>query len=297
MPFSITIIVLAFCIFTAIWLYREKLLNQWSLKVKAIGEVIEYYSDTLFWKINKKTSLVVAIINMVFFWALASLISAKLIIFLPSPFHFLLSGIVGYILSLKFSDLLPRGILSVFRRIRIARFDRLLVDTLTLLANSLKSGLSLMQSMQLIIEQMPDPVSQEFSLVISQQNLGVTIERSIENLGERIPTDDVKMMVNSVTCLRQTGGNIAEVLLTLSQTIRERKKVEEKVNALTAQGRLQGLILVVFPFALLFIMNCIDPSYLKPLFENTIGYLVLGGFLFMQLVGGIWIWKIVNIKV
>jgi tight adherence protein B len=120
---------------------------------------------------------------------------------------------------------------------------------------------------------------------------------ALNDLGMRIPRPDVQMFVTSVNILSETGGNMAETFQTITFTIRERQKIEKKIEALTAQGITQGVIITLIPFGLLAVFYIVDPTYVQPLFNTTLGLLALAAMVTLQVIGGVAIKKIVKIQV
>ena len=180
---------------------------------------------------------------------------------------------------------------------RCTQFVDQMVDGLTIMANGIKSGSNSTQSMERVIEIMGNPISQEFRQVITQHQFGQSFEDALLDLGERIPRPDVQMFVTAINILKETGGNLAETFETIVTTIRERQKVEKKIQALTAQGLMQGLIVTMIPFILAAVFLVIDPNYIKPMFNTTLGLVLLFAMLGLQIIGGVLIKKIVTIKV
>lgn len=180
---------------------------------------------------------------------------------------------------------------------RIQRFDRQLIDALNLMANSIKSGLNLTQVIQVVVEEMPKPLSQEFGLVLSQQTLGLTLDEALEKMAGRIPSEDLNVAIHSILILRETGGDLAETFDTIANTIRERRKVDGKIKSMTQQGRTQGLMLFLMPFGLATVMYYLNPGFLTPLFTTRLGWMMIMVMLFFQLIGGLWIKKVVTIEV
>jgi tight adherence protein B len=127
--------------------------------------------------------------------------------------------------------------------------------------------------------------------------LGVTLEEAMSNLSVRMPHDDIEMFTTSVNILKETGGNLAETFETISNTIRERIKVESKIAAMTAQGVMQGIIVVLMPFALWGILYVIDPERIGPMFTTIPGWIMLTIMMGLQALGGFAIWKIVQVRV
>jgi len=180
---------------------------------------------------------------------------------------------------------------------RCSRFVDQMVDGLTIMANGIKAGLSVTQSMERVSENLPNPISQEFNLVLSQIRLGRSVEEALIDLGERIPKPDVQMYVTAINILKETGGNLAETFSTIVVVIRERQKIERKIEAMTAQGIMQGIMVSMIPFLILGLFYFTDPGYLQPMFNTTLGIIMLFIMLGLQIMGGIAIRKVVTIKV
>lgn len=172
-----------------------------------------------------------------------------------------------------------------------------LVDGLTIMANGVKAGLSVPQSMERVVETLPNPVSQEFNLVLSQVRLGRTLEDALNELGERIPRPDLQMFVTAINILKETGGNLAETFTTIVIVIRERQKLEQKINTMTTSGKMQGLIISAVPIAIILLMWFVDPAFIQPLFSTTLGLILLVVIFGLIAIAGVMIRKIVIIKV
>lgn len=192
---------------------------------------------------------------------------------------------------------LPLLIMRHLYEKRCIRFVNQMVDALTIMANGIKSGSNPQQSMQRVIDIMGNPVSAEFSRVVGQVQFGQSFEEALTDLGERIPRADVQMFVTSINILKETGGNLAETFQTIVQVIRERQKLEQKIQAMTAQGIMQGIIVSCVPFFLGAMFYFMDPDYIKPMFTTAIGMAMLVVMLGLQITGGIVIRKLVTIKV
>ncbi len=172
-----------------------------------------------------------------------------------------------------------------------------MVDGLTIMANGVKSGLSVTQSMERVVESMGGPLGQEFGLVLKKIRLGMTLEEALTEFAERVPQQDVQMFVTGVNILKETGGNLAETFQTIVTTIRERQKIHKKIKAMTQMATTQAIIIVMVPFVLLGIFAVADPAYVKPLFTSVLGWIALLLILFLQVIGGVFMKKIVTIKV
>lgn len=180
---------------------------------------------------------------------------------------------------------------------RCGQFTDQMVDALTIMANGIKSGSNPQQSMSRVVEIMGNPVRSEFAQVMTQVQFGQSFEEALTDLGERIPRPDVQMFVTAINILKETGGNLAETFVTIVSTIRERQKLEKKISAMTAQGVMQGIIVSCIPFLLGVVFYFVDPDFLKPMFNTTLGVILLVVMLGMQIIGGIVIKKVVTIKV
>ncbi|MCB1198122.1 MAG: type II secretion system F family protein [Deltaproteobacteria bacterium] len=209
-------------------------------------------------------------------------------------------GWVQYLFTFSFGFLglyMPKIYFNVKWEKRLDKFNEQLVDALTLLSNSLKSGLNLTQAIQILVTEMPNPISQEFGTVMSQEKLGRTIDEAFEAMMERIPSEDLSIAINSILILRETGGDLSETFETISNTIRQRRKIEGKIQSMTAQGKTQGAILMLLPFVLIIAMHYLNPTYILPLIKTELGWIFIFIMLIFQTVGFFWMRKIIKIDV
>lgn len=226
----------------------------------------------------------------------ASLLALLLLAFLTWSLSWPVT--VGFsVLAAWLAGRLPRRVVEHLRRRYVARFEDQLTDSLTMLASALRSGLSLPQGLDLVAREMPAPMSQEIGLVLNQQKMGMSLDQALEELGRRIDSDDLALVVNAVLILRETGGNLSETFDTIVHTISERDKVRGKIRTLTAQGVAQGMILTAMPFVLAWVLHLINPDYLRPMFTSVLGWIMLGFMALLLAVGGMMIRKIVTIDV
>ncbi len=191
----------------------------------------------------------------------------------------------------------PKPIVDFMYKRRTEKLVLQMVDGLNLMSNGLKSGLSVVQSMSLVTQEMPNPIQQEFNLVLSENKLGVSLEEAFNNLATRIKADDVEMFVTSINILKETGGNLAETFDTITSTIRERIKIEKKIQAMTAQGFYQGMFVMAIPpiMGLMFYQS--DPEFMTPLFTTPLGWLIIMIILLLEVIGFVVIMKIIKIDV
>lgn len=183
------------------------------------------------------------------------------------------------------------------RRQRLKKFAMQLPDALELVARALRAGHSLGAGMHVVGEEMPAPVADEFARVYDEQNLGIPLEESMRAMCERVPNLDLRFFVTSVAIQRQTGGDLAEILDKIGYVIRERYRILGQVKALTAEGRLSGVVLIALPFLLFFFMLHLKPDYVAMLWNHPIGVKMAIIGLILQILGAIVIKKIVDIKV
>jgi tight adherence protein B len=193
--------------------------------------------------------------------------------------------------------LIPLAWLFNKRRSRLKKFASQLSDALELVARALRAGHSLAAGMHVVAEEMPSPIADEFNRVYEEQNLGIGIEDSLKGMCERVPNLDLRFFVTSVLVQRQTGGDLSEILDKIGYVIRERYRILGQVQALTAEGRLSGVILIALPFCLFLLMLYIKPDYIEKLWTHELGIRMSVAALVAQVVGALVIKKIVNIKV
>jgi tight adherence protein B len=183
------------------------------------------------------------------------------------------------------------------RRMRLNKFGGQLSDALELVARALRAGHSLAAGMHVVAQEMPAPIAEEFNRVFEEQNLGIPIEDSMKSMCDRVPNLDLRFFVTSVGIQRQTGGDLSEILDKIGYVIRERFRILGQVKALTGEGRLSGVVLISLPFALFAFMLNMKPDYIAVLWTSDMGRIMAGVALVLQVLGALWIRKIVNIKV
>jgi tight adherence protein B len=191
---------------------------------------------------------------------------------------------------------IPKPIVDMLVENKTKLYSDQMVDALTLLSNGIRAGLSMPQAIGMIVDEMPSPISQEFNLMLQQNRIGVPLEECFEGLVKRVPTEDNDMFVSGVNILRETGGNLAETFDTIVGVIRERIRVQQKVDQYTAQGKFQGYTIAAMPFAIGGIYYVSDPNSMTPLFTTIIGNIFLVLALGLDAVGLFIILKIVKIK-
>ncbi len=202
----------------------------------------------------------------------------------------------GMLLSIV-GGVLPRLWLRSAQKKKCRQFDNQLADALMVLANSLRSGFSLLQAMEMVSQEMPNPISGEFQLALREMTYGTSTETALIHLSERVGSDVLDLLVTAMLIQRQAGGNLAEVLLNIHATIQDRLRIQQEIKTLTAQGRMSGYIIAALPFGIAAVLSVFNPSYLAVLFTNPIGWTMLAAGLFSQFIGFIMIRKIITIEI
>jgi tight adherence protein B len=187
--------------------------------------------------------------------------------------------------------------LSVMASRRQAKFDEQLPSTLQLLSGALQAGHSLQQAVDTVVHEAGDPIAGEFQRVLTEARLGRPLEEAFEAMAKRTNSLDFKWTVMAIRLQRQVGGNLAEVLSTVSQTIRDRYALKRQVKALSAEGRLSSLILSVLPILMFLALLIFNPLFLRPLFTTGIGLMLMAGAAVLMIFGVFWLKKITEIKV
>ena len=202
-------------------------------------------------------------------------------------------GLAGGALGL----VIPYKVLARRKKRRLKKFERQLPDALDLLARGLRAGHAFPTGLQQVAKEMPDPLGSEFFETFREFNHGLDLNTALLNLCDRVDLRDLAFFTTAVLIQRETGGNLTEILEKISILIRERFKLTEQVKALTAEGRLSGVILLVLPPLLAGMLMVFNPKYESQLFIHPMGQVLCAVALGFQLLGMLWIRKIVNIKV
>ncbi|RQD72260.1 MAG: secretion system protein [Tindallia sp. MSAO_Bac2] len=199
---------------------------------------------------------------------------------------------IGVIMSFT-----PFFLVNRARHKRLSSFNSQICDALVVMSNSLRSGFSFLQSMDMVRKEMPDPIAKEFNRTFREVNLGTSTEKALQNLAHRVNSDDLDLVVTAVLIQRQVGGNLAEVLDKIAGTIRERVRIQGEIRTLTAQGRISGLIIGLLPVILALFMLAINPGYIQSLFHHPIGLMMVSMAVFGEIIGFVMIRKIIQIRV
>jgi len=204
---------------------------------------------------------------------------------------------VAMIIGLAIGLALPWLFLSVARTRRENHFLSQLPDTLQLLAGGLASGYSLPQAMDSVVRESRPPISAEFSRALIEARLGLLPEDALDAIAVRTGSRDFSWIVMAIRIQRNVGGNLAELLATVADTLRERERLRRQVSALSAEGRISGLILGVLPVVFALYLILVRPDYISPLFNTRLGLILLAIGSVLLVIGGFWMSKLVRVEV
>jgi tight adherence protein B len=228
--------------------------------------------------------------------AIAWILGRTVLPSLGNPWALLAAAVLGY--------LIPRLYIGRRQQARLRAFNDNLAETITLIANGLRAGSSLLQSLELVSREARPPVSTEFGRVVREVTIGLPLEAALNNLVERVRSDDLELMSTAISIQYHVGGNLSEILDTISETIRERVRIKGEIRTLTAQQRLSGYVVGFLPVALLLFLMVVTPKFINPMFQQPpsllglpLGLFLLGVGAFMMGIGFATIRRIVNIDV
>jgi len=223
-------------------------------------------------------------------------LSGLLIISLSLIFY-VLNRPVLIVVAVPVGFFVPRIFVGMRKNARLKSFNDQLGDALNLIVNSLRAGYSTMQAMEVISKEMPPPIAEEFGRVVLELQLGVPFDTAMQNLLRRVPSPDMDLVVTAMNVQREVGGNLAEVLDSISFTIRERVRIKGEIKVMTSQGRITGYLITFIPFGLGAFIYFVNPDFMGLLFSDPCGWIMLGISVFLIALGYFSITKIVSIEV
>lgn len=216
---------------------------------------------------------------------------------LPAIFALLILDNLVLAITLAISGAyLPLFFIKGAKARRLKKFNEQLSDALSIMTNSLRAGLSFLQTMDSLQKEMAPPMSSEFGRALREMRLGTTTEEALSSMAERIKSEDLGLIVTVVNIQRQVGGNLAEILDNISMTINERVRIRGELKTLTAQGRISGIIVALLPVFLAGLISLLNPSYIAVLFSHPLGLVLIGSAVISELIGIFAIKRIVNIE-
>jgi tight adherence protein B len=235
-------------------------------------------------------------------WSATKLISLMLFLTIPGV---LVGILVPFLVNQAFTALvlastfaaLPYILIRRKRTKRLEKLEEQFPEALDFLARSMRAGHAFVISLEMVGEEMPEPLGQEFRALFNEQNLGAPLDVALTNFFQRVPLLDIRFFTSSVLLQKQTGGNLSEILTRLAYVIRERFRLKGQVRAASAHGRLTATILTILPVVLMVGLLIVAPGYLQHMAEDPDGKKLIAGAIIAQVLGNISIKKIINIKV
>ncbi len=206
-----------------------------------------------------------------------------------SPGAGFLFGLTGFIV--------PTILVKKMKTARDKKFVVQLIDALENMKNALHAGFSLPQAFDMVVREQPAPIKQEFHILSQEMRLGVPMEDGLKNLWRRMPSEDMQLFMIAVNISKEVGGDLMSVFSNIAVTIRERFRIEGKIQAMTGQGRMQGMVVSMMPPAMGVILNIIDPVMTSLLWTTMAGWILIITVTIMEVVGYLWIQSIVNIDI
>jgi tight adherence protein B len=192
---------------------------------------------------------------------------------------------------------MPRLLFKLFKWRRLQQLRHQMPDAIMLIAGALRAGASLQAALAQMVAELRGPVSQEFELFLREQRLGVNFDDALVAFEARVPVEEMALLAAALKVSRETGGNLAETLERLAETLRQKLTIEGKIRALTAQGKLQGIVMGALPLLVMYALFQLEPEAMEPLFHTWYGWATLGFIALMEFIGAVIIRKIVNIDV
>ena len=203
----------------------------------------------------------------------------------------------GLVLGIGAALLMPRTASRILRRRRETQLTRQLPDTLLGLANAMRSGAGFQVALELSVREGLPPLSQELAIILKELRMGSSMTTAFQNFETRYPTEEIRLLVAAVTINREVGGSLSDILLSLGETLRRKLDMRGKIEALTAQGRMQGYVMTALPGLIALAIYQFEPHAMATLCTTVWGWLVLGIASLMLILGSVFIRKIVNIDV
>ena len=176
------------------------------------------------------------------------------------------------------------------------KFNDQLVDALMIMSSSFRGGLSLIQAMEAVVEEMPDPINREFGIVLGENKMGVSLEEALNHLERRMPSVSLRQMITAILLARETGGNLPVVFTRIANNIRENRKIQQNLETLTIQGKIQGIVMSILPIGFGFIVYNSNRRIFDNMLQSDLGRAMLLYAVISNIIGAFMIWKISTFK-
>jgi tight adherence protein B len=223
------------------------------------------------------------------YFILPPILAIIIFVFTQAPLFAFLAALLGLFI--------PNLILKIRDTKRRVKFNNQILDAIMIMSSSLKGGLSLLQALEVLTEEMPAPMSQEIGLVVRENKIGISLEESLSNLNKRMNMEELSLVINSIMVARETGGDLTKVFSRLATTIRDNRKLKESIRTLTLQGRMQGVIMSALPFIFIWWVLAFNREHFEIMFKSDTGRMIVFVGIVLQVVGMFLIRKFSTIKV
>lgn len=232
-------------------------------------------------------------------WMVSGVLTYDLICVLVTAFCALLLPDFALLVALAglVAALLPYGVVFRKRQARLLKLERQLPEAADLIARSLRAGHAFSSTLQMVADEMPEPIAGEFRTVADEINYGVAMQDALHKMAARIPLTDVRYLIVAILIQRETGGNLAELMNNISQLIRQRLRLLGQIRALSAEGKLSAWILGLLPFAVALMLSVVNPAYIGRLITDPAGLQLIGIAAGLMLAGILWMRKIIRIHI
>jgi tight adherence protein B len=270
------------CASIAAWLFVQKGESFW-------GEYEDIFMETS--SANLSDMFLFVDTKRLFLFNIIAMILIPLISYMMS------SSLITSIVVLVVIMFLPFRLYRRMRKKRLAKIEKQLPDALVMISGTLAAGGSLAMALDAVVKDQPAPISQEFMLFTREQRIGVEFEKSLRNMERRIPNADLIMFTSALKISREVGGDLSDVINTLAETLRRKSTMEGKIESLTSQGKMQGIVMTALPIMIGGILFFIEPVAMQKLFTTNIGWVVVSVVVVMEALGYFFISKVTNINV
>lgn len=213
--------------------------------------------------------------------------------FLFAPAEMRLFGLIG---GLVLGFLMPSIYVQNLIKQNRAKFDNQLIDALMIMSSSFRGGLSLIQAMEAVAEEMSDPISSEFSMALGENKMGVSLEEALNHLYQRMASPSLQQMITAILLARETGGNLPMIFSRIVNSIREKRKIQQNIETLTLQGKIQGVVMSLLPIGFAFVIYSTNPHFLQNMLSTDMGRGLLTYAAISECIGAYLIWKISTFK-
>ncbi|MEW7999916.1 MAG: type II secretion system F family protein [Candidatus Thiodiazotropha endolucinida] len=225
------------------------------------------------------------------------LLNVASLLALPVVIYFFTGSFFYIALTLLALLVMPKLLLIRMEAKRKEKLIHALPDALTQIASGMSAGQTFLSAVETMVNETKGPISQEFSLVLREQRLGMSLSEAMDNLAERVQTEELDLVVTATQIANDVGGNLSQIFRRLSDSLRRKMEMEGKIKALTSQGILQGWVVGLLPFFIIGALYFVDRENIAPIFTNLLGWIFLAIIIILEIIGGLMIRKIVNIDI